>query len=105
MVTCGSTHPCSDHCELVIRNEWACGIRDREAYDSWCCSCRYLMCQVPRSNRIGFESPNNGAIEIAYLFIWVFLGIVVSLDTSMAVELSHCMGILGCGQPISIRIQ
>ena len=34
---------------------------------------------------------------------FVFLGMMVALDTPTAVELSHWMGDLGCGHPISVR--
>ena len=33
----------------------------------------------------------------------VFLGMMVALDTPTAVELSHWMGDLGCGHPISVK--
>ena len=33
----------------------------------------------------------------------VFRGMMVALDTPTAVELSHWMGDLGCGHPISMR--
>ena len=34
---------------------------------------------------------------------FVLRGMMVSLDTPTAVELSHWMGDLGCGHPISVR--
>ena len=34
---------------------------------------------------------------------FVFRGMMVALDTPTAVELSHWMGDLGCGHPISVR--
>ena len=34
---------------------------------------------------------------------FVFLGMMVALDTPTSVELSHWMGNLGCGHPISVR--
>ena len=34
---------------------------------------------------------------------FVFLGMMVALDTPTAVELSHWMGDLGCGHPIYVR--
>ena len=34
---------------------------------------------------------------------FVFSGMMVALDTLTAVELSHWMGDLGCGNPISVR--
>ena len=33
----------------------------------------------------------------------VFRGMMVALDTPKPVELSHWMGVLGCGLPISVR--